>query len=208
MTRAECMAALREILDHLDKLVAYLGDVPSGLRSALSENQCDPAARPPDTNLLASYWADMAAVELLLETATDVSRALTRTGAAAEAQQVADIRDTAKAIWLLLQALDRTTDAEVVIVASSPSLQSKMAEAVDPFTFICAQLDRLHHRFETALSNLEHRKGPEPRSSLTLLVRQLCDLWSRETGRPITANPVRQDTYTGRPQSPAGLSLS
>ena len=174
------------------------------MRSTLSENQYDPAARPPDTDLLASYRADQAAVELLLETATDVSRALTRTGAAAEAKQVADIRDTAEAIWLLLQGLDTTTGAEVVIDASSPSLLSKMAEAVDPFTFICAQLDRLHHRFETALSNLEHKKGPEPRSSLTLLVCRLCDLWCRETGKPITANPVRQDTYTGRPQSAAG----
>ena len=45
-----------------------------------------------------------------------------------------------------------------------------MAEAVDPFTFICTQLDRLHRRFEAALSNLEHRKGPEPRLSLGLLV--------------------------------------
>jgi hypothetical protein len=30
---------------------------------------------------------------------------------------------------------------------------------------------------------------------------QLCDLWRRETGQLVTANPVRLGAYTGRPQS-------
>jgi hypothetical protein len=59
-TRAERMAALREILDHLDKLLARLGDLPSGLRFAMSKNQCVPVAEPPETDLLESYLADQA----------------------------------------------------------------------------------------------------------------------------------------------------
>src|SRR5262249_41616377 len=53
-------------------------------------------------------------------------------------------------------------------------------ESVDPFAVIYAQVDRLRRRFEVALSSLEHRKGPEPRLSLSLLVSQLCDLWWRD----------------------------
>ena len=37
-----------------------------------------------------------------------------------------------------------------------------------------------------------------------LLVSQLCDLWRRETGQPVTANPVRCGAYTRRPQSAPG----
>jgi hypothetical protein len=133
-TRAERMAALREILDRLEKLGAQLGDVPACLRFALSENQCVSVAERP----------------------------------------------------------------------GSASLLSMKAEAVDPFASIRAGLDRLRHRFEAALSGFEHRKGPEPRLSLGLLVCQLCDLWCRETGKPITANPVWQGVYIGRPQSAAG----
>ncbi len=203
-TRAECMAALREILDHLDRLLARLCDMPSGLRSALLENQCDPAARPPETDLLESYSADQAAVELLFETATDVSRDLAKISTAAEAALVANIRDNAEIILLRLRSLDSTTGAEVVIAAYSTVLPSVKAEAIDNFTFIVTKLDRLLRRFEAALSNLERRKGPESRLSLGLLVSELCDLWSRETGEPVTVNPVRHGAYTGRPQSASG----
>jgi sugar phosphate isomerase/epimerase len=203
-TRAERMAALREILDRLEKLGAQLGDVPANLRSTLYENQTIPTAGPPATDLLESYLADQAAIELLFEAATDVDRAMARTGMAAEVETVTDIRDTVETTLLLLRGLDSTTEAEVVIDAGSASLLSMKAEAVDPFAFIRAQVDRLHHRFEVALSNLEHRKGPEPRLSLGLFFCQLCDLWCRETGKPITATPVRQGIYIGRPQSAAG----
>ena len=59
-------------------------------------------------------------------------------------------------------------------------------------------------RFELALTRLRRRKGPEARLSLGLLVSQLCDLWRRETGQPVTANPVRLGAYEGRPQSASG----
>jgi hypothetical protein len=203
-TRAERMAALREILDRLDKLLARLGALPSGLQSALSENQCVPAAGPPGTDLLESYLADQAVIELLFETATDVSRALARTGTVAEVKLVADIRDAAEAILVLLQGLDSTTDTEVVIGAGSAKLVSMKAETVDPFPVVRVQVERLHRRFEIALASLEHRKGPEPRLSLDLLVSLLCDLWWRETGKRVTANPFQQSGYTGRPQSAAG----
>jgi hypothetical protein len=201
-TRAERMAALREILDHLGQLGAHLGDLPSDLRSALLENQCDFAAEPPEIDLFESYLAGQTVIEALFEAATDFGHALARTGKAAEAALVANIRATAERTLMLLQALDSPTETEVVI--GSAELLSTKAGAIDPFAFVCAQLDRFRRRFETALSRLESQKGPEPRLSLSLLVSELCDLWFRETGEPVTVNPVRQGAYTGRPQSAAG----
>jgi hypothetical protein len=198
------MAALREILDHLGQLGAHLGDLPCDLRSALSENQCDFAVEPPAIDMFESYLAGQTVIEASFEAATDFGHALAGTAKAAQAALVANIRDTTKTTLLLLRALDSTTDAEVVIAACSTVLPSVKAEAADTFTFIVTKLDRLGRRFEAALSNLEHRKGPESRLSLGLLVSQLCDLWWRETGEQVTVNSVREGACTGLPQSAAG----
>jgi hypothetical protein len=95
------------------------------------------------------------------------------------------------------------TDGDVVIDAGSAGPEPADNSA-DPFSAVCAPVRRLRSRFELALANLRRRKGPEARLSLGLLVSQLCDLWRRETGRPVTANPVRLRSYTGRPQSASG----
>ncbi len=76
--------------------------------------------------------------------------------------------------------------------------------SADPFESLWAPVRRLHSRFKLALIHLGRRKGPEPRLSLGLLVWQLCDLWRLETGRAVTANPVKLGDYTGRPQSASG----
>src|SRR6266436_4214816 len=103
----------------------------------------------------------------------------------------------------LLWNLDSTTDGDVVIDGGSAG--SALADnSADPFGSLCAPVRRLHSRFKLALIDLGRRKGPEPRLSLDLLVWQLCDLWQRETGRSVTANPVRLGVYTGRPQSASG----
>jgi hypothetical protein len=82
--------------------------MPSDLRSALSENQCDFAAEPPAIDLFESYPAEQRVIELLFEAATDFGHALAGTGKAAEAALVANIRDTTKTTLLLLRALDST----------------------------------------------------------------------------------------------------
>src|SRR5207248_182373 len=40
--------------------------------------------------------------------------------------------------------------------------------------------------------------------SLSWLVWQLCDLYHRETGKPVTSSAVADYRYTGTPRSPAG----
>src|SRR5262245_8487517 len=50
-SRAERMAALREILEHLCRLGAYLRNLPTDLRSPLGESLCDFAAEPAETDM-------------------------------------------------------------------------------------------------------------------------------------------------------------
>ena len=103
----------------------------------------------------------------------------------------------------LLWNLDTTTDGDVVIDAGSAG-PVPANNSADPFIAVCAPVRRLCSRFELALTRLRRRKGPEARLSLGLLVSQLCDLWRRETGQPVTANPIRLGIYTGRPESASG----
>src|SRR5207249_1024297 len=122
----------------------------------------------------------------------------------AEAALLASIRDCAETTLLLLRSLDSTTESEVIFGAGPAAPLSVQAEAADSSAFIGTTLDHLRRHFEAALSSLERRKGPEPRPSLSLLVWELCNLWRRETGHPVTANPVRQGVYKSSPQSAAG----
>jgi hypothetical protein len=91
----------------------------------------------------------------------------------------------------LLWNLDTTTDGDVVIDAGSAG-PVPADNSADPFIAVCAPVRRLRSRFELALTRLRRRKGPEAR------------LWRRETGQPVTANPVRLGIYTGRPESASG----
>ncbi len=74
----------------------------------------------------------------------------------------------------------------------------------DAIILLAERLRRLRLRFERELARLNAIKGPELSVSLELLVAQICDMWSQETGRPVTANPYRGYDYTGRPQTDAG----
>src|SRR5262249_40525962 len=142
-TRAERMAALREILGSLDNLLARLKDLPSEFESALLESQCDFVREPPAIDLFDSYLGGQTVIEALSEAAMDFSRALARTGKTTVAALVANIRNTAETTLFLLRALDSTTEAEVVIGAGLAVRLSVQAEAADPFASVIAKLDHL-----------------------------------------------------------------
>jgi hypothetical protein len=158
--------------------------------------ECRSAAGQLDVDPVAFYSADKTAIEVVSETASDVRHTLASVGRTDEAKLIGEVCAAADAILPLLWNLDTTTDGDVAIEGPVPADNS-----VDPFIAVCAPVRRLCSRFELALTNLRRRKGPEARLSLGLLVSQLCDLWRRETGQPVAANPVRLGAYTGRPQS-------
>ena len=204
-TRAEQMQALRDLVDGLEVLSSRLEALPPQLRLLVSERQAEgrSAARPVDVDLIASYCADKDAIEAVSEIASDVRRDLAGAGRTDDANLIGEVWAAADMVVPFLWNLDSTTDGDVVIDGRSAG--SAVADnSADPFESLCAPVRRLHSRFKLALIHLGRRKGPEPRLSLGLLVWQLCDLWQRETGRPVTANPVKLGDYAGRPQSASG----
>jgi len=207
-TRAERMQALRDLLYPLEVLSSRLEALPPHLRLLVSEWRTEgrSAAEPIDVDPIASYSADKDAIEVVSEIASDVHRDLAGAGSTDDANLIGEVWVAADMVGPLLWNLDSTTDGDVVIDGGS-AVSALTDNSADPFESLCAPVRRLHSRFKLALIHLGHRKGPEARLSLVLLVSQLCDLWQRETGRPVTANPVKLGAYTGRPQSASGRFL-
>jgi hypothetical protein len=204
-TRAERMQALRDLLVRLGVLSSRLEALPPQLQLLLSEGflECRSAAGRLDADPVAFYSADKTAVDVVSETASDIRHSLASVGRTDEANLIREVCAAADTIVPLLWNLDTTTDGDVVIDAGSAGPEPADNSA-DPFIAVCAPVRRLRSRFGLALTNLRRRKGPEARLSLGQLVSQLCDLWRRETGQPVTANPVRLGIYTGRPESASG----
>jgi len=204
-TRSERMQALRELLVPLGVLLSRLESLPPQLRLLLSEGFLEyrSAAEQLDVDPVAFYSADKAVIDVVSEVASEVRHTLVGVGRTGEAELLGEICVAADAIAPPLWSLDTTTDGNVAIDAGSAG-PKPTNNSTDPFIAVAAAVRRLCSRFELALTHLRRRKGPEARLSLVLLVWQLCDLWRRETGRPVTSNPVREGTYTGRPQSACG----
>jgi hypothetical protein len=189
-TRAERMQALRDLLVRLGVLSSRLEALPPQLRLLLSEGflECRSAVGQLDVDPVASYSADKTAIEVVSETASDVRHTLASVGRTDEAKLIGEVCAAAGTILPLLWNLDTTTDGDVVIDAGSAG-PLPTNDSADPFLAVCAPVRRLRSQSELALTHLRRRKGPEARLSLGLLVSQLCDLWRRETGQPVTANP-------------------
>ena len=199
-TRAERMQALRDLLVHLDALSFRLEALSPQLRSLLSEGVLERrlAVRQLGVDPVALYSADKVAVDVLAETASDVRLTLTGVGRGDEAELIGQVCAAAGALARLLWSLDTTTDGDVAIDGGCAG-PAPADNSVDPFLAAYGPVWRLHGRFASALAALRPRKGPEPRLSLGLLVAQLCDLWRRETDRPVTVNPVSLGSYVGAP---------
>jgi hypothetical protein len=203
-TRAQRMQALRELLVRLEALSSLLEALSPQLRILLSEgfSACRSSAAQLEVDPFAFYTADKTAVDVVSQNA-DVRDVLARAGSIDEADLIGEICAAANTVAPLLWNLDTTTEGDVVIDAESAG-SAPAEESVDPFIAVCLAVQRLRSGFALALKRLGRRKGPEARLSLGLLVSQLCDLWRQESGRPVTANPVRQGSYTGRPHSACG----
>jgi len=72
------------------------------------------------------------------------------------------------------------------------------------FSIIDAPLFALKTQVGLTLDRLRKQGGPERQVSVSWLVWEACDLWTRETGEPVTNSAVRNGDYTGSPESPAG----
>ena len=196
-TRAEGMEALRQLLKQVTALLSKLNGLPEHLRSQLdSRVSLDERSRSLCVTSGGSYAEDdETVVELLYEAAAD------ETQAADDAWLMEALAEGARETWLFLCALDTTTSWEVVIAGNFVPPDASDADAL---SLLRSRIMDLSRRFKLALDRLTRRRGPEGGLSLRWLVRQLCDLWCRETGQPVTSSAVRGGAYTSKPQSPAG----
>ena len=204
-TRAEQLQALRDTLVPFDELVSRLGSLPPYLRVLLSEELLGQKSSTEqlDIDPFASYSADKAQIDAVLASASDIRQTLVKDNRASDAALIGEVYIAAGSFNSLLCNLDTTTEGEVVLDARFTG-HLRTNHSANPLVAASAAIDRMRSRFDLALLRLKRRKGTEARASFIWLVRQLCDLWLRETGSPVTANPVKKRTYTGRPQSASG----
>ena len=202
-TRAEQMQALRHILVPLEELASRLARLPDHLRLLLSEKLAGYCSSTAQLNAdpFASYSADRVQIEAVSERASDICQTLVDGDKTSEATLIEEVHVAATGFTALLCNIDTTSEGEVIFDATRYLQPENSTDALDGAS---AAIHRMRDRFDLALSKLKRRKGTEPRASFVWLVWQLCDLWRRETGSPVTANPVKGGAYTGRPQSASG----
>jgi len=206
-TRAERMAALRQMLDRFELLVSRLHGLPEDLQLQLSSRLAPSAiSAEREVDNFQAYRGDVAAVQQIAEAAGDVEHIVDKAPTTDGADLMAALSDAAQKAAELLSALDTTTAGTIAIDIDRPTLEIGADVDIDLINFatVSARIERLRYRVELVLTRLEQRRGPERCESLRWLVCQLCDLYHRETGRPVTSSAVFDYLYEGAPQSPAG----
>jgi hypothetical protein len=199
-TRAERMAALREMQTRVVQLNSLIGDLPEHLALELTYGSTEPD-RSTSFRTLRSWtilrgWTieqihEAASLELALRhalySADDLyllEEICTRAGAAIE----------------VVSSLDTGSKSELFDDAVSTGVLFKNIVS----SIIDAPLFALKTQVGLTLDRLTKQGGPERQMSLSWLVWEACDLWTRETGEPVTNSAVRNGDYTGSPESPAG----
>jgi len=205
-TRAERMAALRSLLDQLDLLLSQLNRLPGYLRLQLSKRLAwTDGPFEGDADNFQAHCNDAEAVKLVGEAAIDYT-SIPSAAPAGDARQMNDLCGAAQKTVELLSVLDTTTEGALVLDSQLPPVE--IAENGDSdvvgFAIACARIERLRWRVKEILASLERRKGAERSESLRWLVWQLCELYKRETGKPVTNSAMSKDQYQSEPQSPAG----
>jgi hypothetical protein len=189
-TRAERLATLREVIEQIDALFAEIARLPRSLRWKISNHLAK------DEAVIASsaarrFWNDMAAARRIALAAKGVGIDITVKKRPAQAELIERLTHEANKTAGLLASLDTTTEGDVFLLGSSlVGKRLRKTESLDPLMSARISLTRLRQRAIATLEYLEKRKGAEPAISLPLLVSELCELWRRETGSPVTGDTV------------------
>ena len=104
-------------------------------------------------------------------------------GGSTDAEAIARLGSLAQQASLRLQSLDTTTDGELFFQwITKDALQNHVGG--DAVAAIDQQIHRLEDTLRRELNRLFRLKGPDPRTSLPLLVARLCDLWGARDRSP------------------------
>jgi hypothetical protein len=187
-TRAEQISTLRAVLTQIMQLDSLILDLPQYLVLDLSSNFTN------QSNL--QFWTigkihQAANIELSSQRSQYSTNDL---------NVLENICAAAGAAIDLISSLDTSSEGELLNDAFSTGLLI----VKNAFSVIDAPLFALKAQFGLTLDRLRRQRGPEKQLSMWWLVRELCDLWTQETGLPVTNSAVRNGDYTGSPESPAG----
>jgi hypothetical protein len=197
-TRAEKMSALRAMQTAVGLLESLIVNLPQHLALELATTEPDQSL---SFRILCSWtvlrgWTleqihQAASTELAwrhsLHSADDLhmlEEICTRAGAAIE----------------VVSLLDTGSQGELF----DDAVRTGMLFKNNAFSIIDAPLFALKTQGGLTLDRLRKQGGPERQVSVSWLVWEACDLWTREMGEPVTNSAVRNGDYTGSPESPAG----
>jgi hypothetical protein len=205
-SRAERVAALRVVRAQLHVLSSRLVGLPTDLRLGLCRHLAQSATREVLFEMdigFQAYRNEEEALQQVAEAAFLLRNTMDKPLTSPEAEIVAGLADVSECAAQLLSALDTTTGGAFLEELDLPPLNVTWDQE-SSFTIVHARIERLFRRIEHALARLEARGGPERAINLGWLVWCLCDLYHRETGKPVTSSAVADYHYKGIPQSLAG----
>jgi hypothetical protein len=197
-TRAERMSALRAMHTCVELLDSLIVNLPQHLALELTTTEPDQST---SFRILRS-WAILRGwtIEQIHQTASTELALRHSLHSADDLHMLEEICTRAGAAIEVVSLLDTASEGELFDDAVRTGVLFKN----NVFSIIDAPLFALKTQVGLTLDRLRKQGGPERQVSVSWLVWEACDLWTRETGEPVTNSPVRNGDYTGSPESPAG----
>jgi hypothetical protein len=197
-TRAERMSALRAMHTCVELLDSLIVNLPQHLALELTTTE-------PDQSLsfrILSSWTILRGwtIEQIHEAASTELAWRHSLHSADDLHMLEEICTRAGAAIEVVSFLDTGSESELFddAVSTGVLFKNNVSSIID------APLFALKTQVGLTLDRLTKQGGPERQISLSWLVWEACDLWTRETGEPVTNSAVRNGDYTGSPESPAG----
>jgi hypothetical protein len=159
-----------------------------------------------DATLRRGSDCSAATLERIYEAAGDFERDLRIAGASnRKIDWAVRIKTWAETTMAQGQSLDTNADGEILLTTLQHRFDPLQACPPD-FGLTEAEqwLSAYWNVVDRTLCRLNERGGAGERMSLKILVEQLCELWERETGRPVTAHGMIKLEYTQRTETEAG----
>jgi hypothetical protein len=197
-TRAERMSALRAMHTCVELLDSLIVNLPQHLALELTTTE-------PDQSLsfrILSSWTILRGwtIEQIHEAVSTELAWRHSLHSADDLHMLEEICTRAGAAIEVVSSLDTGSESELFddAVSTGVLFKNNVSSIID------APLFALKTQVGLTLDRLTEQGGPERQISLSWLVWEACDLWTRETGEPVTNSAVRNGDYTGSPESPAG----
>jgi hypothetical protein len=159
-----------------------------------------------DATLRSGGDRSAATLERICEAAGDLERYLRIAGASnRQIDWAVRIKICAETTMAQGQSLDTNADGEILLTTLQHRFDPLQTCPPD-FGLTEAEqwLSAYWNVVDQTLCRLNERGGAEERVSLKFLVEQLCELWERETGHPVTAHGMIKLEYSQRTETEAG----